>query len=327
MNRSEKPFARHVLHVRRALAEPEPRHRPGRSPTATSNVLLTDLEASGLHELETEWRDSLLKLSGNDLTSLDSELARSVREIRDRIDPVNGILADLPFADDDHRLRIDAQREPFRGVRPGSARSYATSRVFIDGAATDNDRDRAYHRMAKVIDRIRRTAPDFADLVDVRNHVRISAEKRDLDGDSTSPLRPHRGEVRRRVTGAGRVHRRRRTALPTGDAGAERPRYAPVFLDEALIKADAHFTGRAIGAWRGLGFQLIIGAPNDKHSAIEPHVDVEYLILKNTKGRSWAKPVVGLPDPHDCPPTSLQTTPSRPSVARSISAWAEASLR
>ncbi|MGL1176198.1 SbcC/MukB-like Walker B domain-containing protein, partial [Vibrio parahaemolyticus] len=37
-----------------------------------------------------------------------------------------------------------------------------------------------------------------------------------------------------------------------GDAGAERPRYAPVFLDEALIKADAHFTKRAIGAWRGL---------------------------------------------------------------------------
>ena len=75
-----------------------------------------------------------------------------------------------------------------------------------------------------------------------------------------------------------------------GDAGAARPRYAPVFLDEALIKADAHFTGRAIGAWRGLGFQLVIGAPNDKHSAIEPHVDAEYLILKNAEGRSWAKP-------------------------------------
>ena len=80
-----------------------------------------------------------------------------------------------------------------------------------------------------------------------------------------------------------------------GDAGAERPRYAPVFMDEALIKADAHFTKRAIGAWRGLGFQLVIGAPNDKYSAIEPHVDVEYDILKDTRGRSWARPKVGLP--------------------------------
>ena len=62
-----------------------------------------------------------------------------------------------------------------------------------------------------------------------------------------------------------------------------------------LIKADAHFTKRAIGAWRGLGFQLIIGAPNDKYSAIEPHVDAEYDILKDTRGRSWAKPKVALP--------------------------------
>ena len=67
-----------------------------------------------------------------------------------------------------------------------------------------------------------------------------------------------------------------------------------VFLDEALIKADAHFTKRAIGAWRGLGFQLVIGAPNDKYSAIEPHVDVEYDILKDTRGRSWARPKVAL---------------------------------
>ena len=55
---------------------------------------------------------------------------------------------------------------------------------------------------------------------------------------------------------------------------APRLRGKSIFLDEALIKADAHFTKRAIGAWRGLGFQLVIGAPNDKYSAIEPHVDV-----------------------------------------------------
>ena len=39
----------------------------------------------------------------------------------------------------------------------------------------------------------------------------------------------------------------------------------------------------------------MIGAPNDKYSAIEPHVDVEYDILKDTRGRSWAKLKVGLP--------------------------------
>ncbi|POM26383.1 Chromosome partition protein Smc [Actinomadura rubteroloni] len=257
--------------------------------------LLTDLETSGLHELETEWRDSLLKLSGNDLTSLDSELAAAVREIRDRIDPVNRILAGLPFADDGHRLRIDPQ-ESHSAARARFRKELRDVRTVIDKAATDADRERAYHRMAKVIDRIRRTAPDFADLVDVRNHVRISAEKRDLDGRHVA-VYDHIGEksggesqeLVAFIVGAALRYQ-------LGDAGAERPRYAPVFLDEALIKADAHFTGRAIGAWRGLGFQLVIGAPNDKHSAIEPHVDAEYLILKNPEGRSWAKPIVAIPD-------------------------------
>ena len=68
--------------------------------------ILADLETSGLHELEQEWRDSLLTLSGNDLTDLDSALGRSLREIRDRIQPINDILADLPFYDDEHRLQI-----------------------------------------------------------------------------------------------------------------------------------------------------------------------------------------------------------------------------
>ncbi|WP_249345988.1 ATP-binding protein [Microbispora sp. H11081] len=257
--------------------------------------LLTDLETSGLHELEIEWRDSLLKLSGNDLTGLDSELAAAVREIRDRIDPVNRILAELPFADDKHRLRIDPQ-ESHSTVRARFRKELREVRAFIDQAATDEDRERAYHRMAKVIDRIRRTAPDFADLVDVRNHVRISAEKRDLEGGHVA-VYDHIGEksggesqeLVAFIVGAALRYQ-------LGDAGADRPRYAPVFLDEALIKADAHFTGRAIGAWRGLGFQLVIGAPNDKHSAIEPHVDAEYLILKNPQGRSWAKPLVGVPD-------------------------------
>lgn len=257
--------------------------------------LLTDLEANGLHELETEWRDSLLKLSGNDLTSLDSELAAAVREIRDRIDPVNRILAGLPFADDEHRLRIDPQ-ESHSAVRARFRKELREVRSFIDQAATDADRERAYHRMTKVIDRIRRTAPDFADLIDVRNHVRISAEKCDLDGEHVA-VYDHIGEksggesqeLVAFIVGAALRYQ-------LGDAGAERPRYAPVFLDEALIKADAHFTGRAIGAWSGLGFQLIIGAPNDKHSAIEPHVDAEYLILKNPQGRSWAKPIVGVSD-------------------------------
>lgn len=257
--------------------------------------VLVELETSGLHDLEAEWRRSLLRLSGNDLADLHSALARSVREIKERIRPVNDILADLPFADDDHRLRIDA-RDTQSTVVARFRKELRDLREVLATDATDAERERRYVRMAKVVDRIRRTAPDFADLVDVRRHVRLSAEKVDLEGRHVA-LYDHIGEksggesqeLVAFIVGAALRYQ-------LGDAGAERPRYAPVFLDEALIKADARFTGRAIGAWRGLGFQLVIGAPNDKFSALEPHVDLAYVVLKDASGRSRTKPVVGVPD-------------------------------
>ncbi|GAA1613693.1 SbcC/MukB-like Walker B domain-containing protein [Leucobacter chromiireducens] len=257
--------------------------------------ILAELEASGLHELEAEWKESLLRLSGNDLANLDSALGRALREIRERIEPVNRIMRDLPFYDDDHRLQItprEHQTEPRRRFRA----ELREVRALIDAAGTDAERAHVYERMARLIGRMRRTAPDFSDLIDVRNHVRVSAEKVHAETRAHAALYDHIGEksggesqeLIAFIVGAALRYQ-------LGDADAERPRYAPVFLDEALIKADAHFTKRAIGAWRGLGFQLIIGAPNDKYSAIEPHVDVEYDILKDTQGRSWAKPKVALP--------------------------------
>ena len=258
--------------------------------------ILTDLESNGLHELEAQWRNSLLRLSGNDLTDLHSALAGAVREIKERIGPVNDILADLPFADDAHRLRIDA-RDNQSAVVGAFRKELRTLREVLSREATDAERERRYLRMAKVIDRIRRNAPDFADLVDVRRHVRLSAEKVDLDGNHVA----HYDGIGEKSGGESQelvafiVGAALRYQL--GDAGAQRPRYAPVFLDEALIKADARFTGRAVGAWRGLGFQLIIGAPNDKYSALEPHVDMKYVVLKDTSGRSRTKAVAGVAEP------------------------------
>lgn len=257
--------------------------------------ILTDLETHGLHELEAQWRDSLLRLSGNDLADLHSALAGAVREIKERIGPVNEILADLPFADDEHRLRIDA-RDNQSAVVGAFRKELRALRDALDQEATDAERERRYLRTARLVDRIRRTAPDFADLVDVRRHVRLSAEKVDLDGNHVA----HYDGIGEKSGGESQelvafiVGAALRYQL--GDAGAERPRYAPVFLDEALIKADARFTGRAVGAWRGLGFQLVIGAPNDKYSALEPHVDMKYVVLKDASGRSRTKAVAGVAD-------------------------------
>jgi len=68
-----------------------------------------------------------------------------------------------------------------------------------------------------------------------------------------------------------------------GDEMRSRPRFAPVFLDEGFVKADSEFAGRAVRAWKGLGFQLIIGVPLDKVTGLEPHMDELLLITKHTE--------------------------------------------
>ncbi|MFB9748901.1 ATP-binding protein [Leifsonia shinshuensis] len=58
-----------------------------------------------------------------------------------------------------------------------------------------------------------------------------------------------------------------------GDGTDAIPTYAPIVLDEGFVKADNEYTGRALAAFRGLGFQLIVGAPRDKVNAFEEHVE------------------------------------------------------
>jgi uncharacterized protein YPO0396 len=66
-----------------------------------------------------------------------------------------------------------------------------------------------------------------------------------------------------------------------------------VFLDEGFVKADSEFAGRSVRAWQNLGFQLIIGAPLDKVTALEPHMDLLLTVTKNARGYSY---ISDLPD-------------------------------
>jgi uncharacterized protein YPO0396 len=78
-----------------------------------------------------------------------------------------------------------------------------------------------------------------------------------------------------------------------GDESRTRPRFAPVFLDEGFVKSDSEFAGRAVAAWKGLGFQLIVGSPLDKVTALEPHMDLVLSMTKNTStGFSYITPLM-----------------------------------
>jgi uncharacterized protein YPO0396 len=49
------------------------------------------------------------------------------------------------------------------------------------------------------------------------------------------------------------------------------------------VKSDSEFAGRSVAAWQGLGFQLIVGAPLDKVTALEPHMDLVLSMTKDPK--------------------------------------------
>ena len=94
-------------------------------------------------------------------------------------------------------------------------------------------------------------------LLDVRRHVEVSAERYDsLTGELRATYRTlgeksgcESQELVAFIVGSALRFR-------LGDEMRSRPRFAPVFLDEGFVKADSEFAGRAVQAWKGLGFQL-----------------------------------------------------------------------
>ncbi len=91
-------------------------------------------------------------------------------------------------------------------------------------------------------------------LLDVRRHVEITAERYDNSGTLLLSVHCSLGgksggesqELVAFIVGAALRFR-------LGDEARERPRFAPVFLDEGFIKADAEFAGRAVAGLEGPG--------------------------------------------------------------------------
>jgi hypothetical protein len=104
-----------------------------------------------------------------------------------------------------------------------------------------------------------------------------------------------------------------------GDESRTRPRFAPVFLDEGFVKSDSEFAGRAVAAWKGLGFQLIIGSPLDKVTALEPHMELVLSVTKNmTTGFSYITPLASpVAVGADTPGPATSTSPSQSDPAPS----------
>jgi uncharacterized protein YPO0396 len=251
--------------------------------------ILTDIEATGLAQRRSEWRRRLTEWSGQDLVPLAGAMSASVEEIEDRLEPINAILRRLEFGAAKDRLRIRLRR-----LAPAHVQAFVRDLRELSRGTTrelgEEQMEERFTQLRRFMDQLRR--PDHGydgdrgserdRLLDVRRHVEISAERYDrLTGELKATYRTlgekSGGESQELV--AFIVGSALRFRL--GDEMRSRPRFAPVFLDEGFVKADSEFAGRAVGAWKGLGFQLIIGVPLDKVTGLEPHMDELLLITKH----------------------------------------------
>ncbi|MCU1407038.1 MAG: hypothetical protein JWQ43_3341 [Glaciihabitans sp.] len=248
--------------------------------------ILDAVHTLGLHERRQEWKRRLSEWSGQDLVPLTGAFNTSIEEIEDRLRPINEILTTLPFGAGRDRLRISLRR-----LHREDATAFRRELKALSSGSTedlgDDETEGRFQRLQAFMNQIRRpeagstAASERDDLLDVRRHVEITAVRTTLEGLEVSTYSSLGGksggesqELVAFVVGAA-------LRFQLGDDSRTRPRFAPVFLDEGFVKSDSEFAGRSVAAWKGLGFQLIVGAPLDKVTALEPHMDLVLSMTKN----------------------------------------------
>ncbi|WP_104177126.1 ATP-binding protein [Cryobacterium sp. Y50] len=274
---------------------PDPNIGVALESVASYTDILDAIRTLGLSERRQEWKRRLSAWSGQDLVPLTGAFNSAIEEIEDRLRPINEILATLPFGAGRDRLQIALRR-----LHRDDATAFRKElKVLASGATeqfTDDETEDRFTRLQRFMALIRR--PDGLNnsqrdlLLDVRQHVEITAVRVTCEGVEVSTYSSLGGksggesqELVAFVVGAA-------LRFQLGDESRTRPRFAPVFLDEGFVKSDAEFAGRAVAAWKGLGFQLIVGAPLDKVTALEPHMQLVLSITKNTAtGYSYITPL------------------------------------
>jgi uncharacterized protein YPO0396 len=266
--------------------------------------ILDRIQSEGLYERRDRWRREFAAWSSDDLLRLNDAFDTAMDEIEGRLAPINGILKTLPFGGKG-RLQISSRR-----LHNDELRLFRRDlRTLSSGLALElNDQqvETRFKRLSEFMTRIRvpegHTKPSTSQrdrYLDVRQHVVITAVCLDDAGNEIATYDSLGGksggetqELVAFIVGAALRYQ-------LGDELRSRPRFAPVFLDEGFVKSDSEFAGRSVNAWQDLGFQLVIGAPLDKVTALEPHMDLLLTVTKNPKGCSFVSELVDAPGTGD----------------------------
>lgn len=280
---------------------PDPNRGVGIDSYPEYRDILDKIVVNGLAERRKEWRRRLSEWSGQDLVPLSGAFGAALDEIRARLDPSNDILATLPFGPAGDRLRISLRVLHSDDVaRFRRELAHLASGVTTD--LTDEQAEQRFQQLRSFIARIRKpddgarpAGPSRDIYLDVRRHVEITAVRIDAHGRELATYASLGGksggetqELMAFVVGAALRYQ-------LGDED-RLPRFAPIFLDEGFIKSDSEFAGRSVQAWKKLGFQLIVSAPLDKVTALEPAMPRILTVTKSPKGYSHVTRLRGVDD-------------------------------
>ena len=253
-------------------------------------AVLQRIRDTGLGEKKDEWRLRMGKWSSEDLVPLDGAFAAAFAEIDHRLDPVNRVLSTLPFSPKGYRLEIRKRvraSDDFQHFR-AELESLASGTSNLTTADQLEDQFNRLHEFMKRIQEPKSggSTASREHLLDIRQHIEITAvalDHNDVQQAVYATLGGKSGgesqELVAFIVGAALRYQ-------LGDEERDRPRFAPVFLDEGFVKSDGEFANRAVQAWKQLGFQLIVGAPVDKVRALLPSMDQALLVTKNGSGHS-----------------------------------------
>lgn len=241
--------------------------------------------ASGVEGAKADFTQYATEYGGHELTRL-SMAYQTERDLIDaRLGEIRAALSDQPYGPTPTgRVSIEVRD----GYAPPEVAVFrAGLHSATSGATTVLSYDEAVAKFT-VFDRLisQMSDPRTRDiLLDVRRHIVLEAQH--LDDDKLVSFHRDLGtksggetqELTMFIIAAAIRYR-------VGSVDAATPRFAPVFMDEGLIKADPERTRRAVNVWTHLGFQPIIATTTDKHESVSRTATVLLSVSKDPTQRS-----------------------------------------
>jgi uncharacterized protein YPO0396 len=241
--------------------------------------------SSGVEGAKTQFTQYAAEYGGHELTTLSLAYQTERDEIEARLAEIRAALADQPYGPTPTgRISIEARD----GHVPGEVAQF---RANLHAATSGATAVLSYEEAIAKFDTFDRLIAQITDpkrrdlLLDVRRHILLEAQHRDggqlvaFYRDLGAKSGGETQELTMFIIAAAIRYR-------VGSMDTKTPRFAPVFMDEGLIKADPQRTRRAVNVWTHLGFQPVIATTADKHESVSHTATVLLSVSKDRTNRS-----------------------------------------